>query len=189
MVRRSVDVAGMAVEKLLPPAPAMDKESLIARFGEDGLEEMRDMAEGAGIPLEALVRHNVCLFPTQDTSAQKKLYNAGKSVHASSTNPNSVKMNSQSLERVASGCVQFAGTTPNGAFIHGCNIDLPFKRIVPDSIQVLPESLRIRIVGDNSGSNKFFCIHFPYLLIAQTLRQHTVHQRRASAVRRISGIF
>ena len=136
MVRRYVDVVGLAAEKLLPPAPAMDKESLIARFGEDGLEEMRGMAEGAGIPLEALVRHNVSLFPTQDTSEQKKLYNAGKSVHTSSTNSNSVKMNSQSLERVASGCVQFAGTTPNGAFIHGCNIDLPFKRIVPDSIQV-----------------------------------------------------
>ena len=136
MVRRYVDVVGLAAEKLLPPAPAMDKESLIARFGEDGLEEMRGMAEGAGIPLEALVRHNVSLFPTQDTSEQKKLYNAGKPVHASSINPGSVKMNSQSLERVASGCVQFAGTTPNGAFIHGCNIDLPFKRIVPDSIQV-----------------------------------------------------
>ena len=131
MVRRYVDVVGMAAEKLLPPAPAMDPESLITRFGKDGLEEMKGMADGAGIPLEVLVRHNVCLYPTQDTTEQKKIYNAGKTVHTSST-----IMNSHPFERIASGCVQFAGTTPNGAFIHGCNIDLPFKRIVPDSIQV-----------------------------------------------------
>ena len=131
MVRRYVDIVGCATEKLLPPSPAMDKESLITRFGEDGYEEMLGVAEGAGIPLEALVRHNVCLFPTMDTSEQRKLSNTGKTIPV-----NTIKMNIPSLGRVASGCVQFAGMTPNGAFIHGCNIDLPFKRIVPDSVQV-----------------------------------------------------
>lgn len=139
MVRRYVDIVGYATEKLLPPYPAMDKESLTTRFGEDGYEEMRGIADGAGIPLEALVRHNVCLFPTMDTSEQRKISNTGKTIPASTIkmdSDNTIKMSFKPLGRVASGCVQFAGTTPNGAFIHGCNIDLPFKRIVPDSVQV-----------------------------------------------------
>lgn len=89
MVRRYVDEVGLAAEKLLPPVPAMDKESLITRFGEDGLEEMRGMADGAGIPLEVIVRHNVCLIPAQDATEQKKLYNAVKTVLASSVKTNS----------------------------------------------------------------------------------------------------
>ena len=139
MVRRYVDIVGHATEKLLPPSPAMDKESLTTRFGEDGYEEMRGIADGAGIPLEAIVRHNVCLFPTMDTSEQRKISNTGKTIPASTIKMDSdstIKMSFEPLGRVASGCVQFAGTTPNGAFIHGCNIDLPFKRIVPDSVQV-----------------------------------------------------
>ncbi len=139
MVRRYVDIVGHATEKLLPPSPAMDKESLTTRFGEDGYEEMRGVADGAGIPLEALVRHNICLFPTMDTSEQRKISNTGKTIPASTIKMDSdstIKMSFEPLGRVASGCVQFAGTTPNGTFIHGCNIDLPFKRIVPDSVQV-----------------------------------------------------
>ena len=139
MVRRYVDIVGHATEQLLPPMPAMDKESLTIRFGEDGYEEMRGIAEGAGIPMEALVRHNICLFPTMDTSEKRKISNAGKTIPVGASKMNSdstIKMNFEPLGRIASGCVQFAGTTPNGTFIHGCNIDLPFKRIVPDSVQV-----------------------------------------------------
>ncbi|MBQ2621682.1 MAG: polyketide synthase dehydratase domain-containing protein [Thermoguttaceae bacterium] len=145
-IRRYVDVVGQATEKLLPPEPAMDKESLTTRFGEDGLEEMRGIAEGAGIPLEALIRHNVCLFPTLDTSEQRKLYNAGRTIP---TNTN--KQNLQTVENIASGCVQFAGTTPNGTFIHGCNIDLPFKRIVPDSVQI-----QVQVRKPNNGISHCF---------------------------------
>lgn len=151
MVRRYVDIVGHATEKLLPPSPAMDKESLIKRFGEDGYEEMLGVAESSGIPLEVLVRHNVCIFPTTDTSEKRKISNTGMTIPVSTSttststlkmnsekinSDNTIKVNFEPLGRVASGCVQFAGTTPSGTFIHGCNIDLPFKRIVPDSVKV-----------------------------------------------------
>lgn len=142
LVRRYVDIVGQASEKMLPPLPAMDSDSLKTRFGESGLEEMRGMTQGAGVPIEALIRHNICLFPTKDTVEQKKIYNAGKSMNSSEFVNNNISVNNNTntkktpVSHAASGCVQFAGTTPNGAFIQGCNMDLPFKRLVPDSIQV-----------------------------------------------------
>ncbi|MDO4551774.1 MAG: C45 family autoproteolytic acyltransferase/hydrolase, partial [Planctomycetia bacterium] len=138
MIRRYVDIVGMASERMLPPLPAMDEKSLVTRFGESGLEEIRGMAEGAGVPMEALIRHNICLFPTKDTMEQKKIYRTGVPQNTSETSVSNSPSGGKiaGVRRPASGCVQFAGTTPNGALIHGCNMDLPFKRIVPDGIQV-----------------------------------------------------
>lgn len=111
-LRRYADMAGTPQSKLLPELNAnWDELSAKAEtyFGRDGLEELRGMADGAGVPYSALLRHNLTVFPIR-------------------------RQNALSMVE-SSGCVQLAGRASDGNFVCGGNLDVAFTRIVPDALR------------------------------------------------------
>lgn len=127
VLRRYADMALSYAEPWLSPIPSMDPELLKVRFTEEGWEELRGMAHGAKVSLEMLVRHHGNLLAVSD----KRL---------PIITPLSLETTFQSESRhrlpthMISGCVQFAGRTPEGVFLHGGNIDVPFKRLTPETL-------------------------------------------------------
>lgn len=120
-LRRYADIAGSPHEKLVNSLTDEDIKNAELYFGEEGLEELRGMAEGAGVPYESLLRHNLAVFSLR----QKNVF--------SMLAPNSNMRAGTKISGV-NGCVQFCGRTSDGHFVHGSNIDIGFTRIVPDSL-------------------------------------------------------
>ncbi|MDR0326717.1 MAG: C45 family autoproteolytic acyltransferase/hydrolase, partial [Planctomycetaceae bacterium] len=74
-------------------------------FDNDTLQELKGLAEGAGVPLRPLLRHNLSAYPP--TSAGTEVARSGQA------------------------CVFFAGNLKSGEFIHGANVDVPLYRMLP----------------------------------------------------------
>ena len=111
-LRRYADVAGTPTEKLLPTFDESELASAQDVFGADGYEELRGLAEGAGVSLAALIRHNLSVFPV----SREHVAEWG------------------GVAKPTGGCSHFAGATSDGDFVHGGNIDAPFSNIIPNAL-------------------------------------------------------
>ncbi|MDO5554151.1 MAG: C45 family autoproteolytic acyltransferase/hydrolase [Planctomycetia bacterium] len=107
-LRRRAEIAGTPSEKLLYKPTSVDA------FPDQAEEELQGIAEGAAVPLDLLRRLNVTVFPV---TRQFVKHLTG-------------------VQTAGGGCSQFAGTLTDGNFVHGGNIDAPYIRIVPDSLDV-----------------------------------------------------
>ncbi|MBR5757920.1 MAG: acyltransferase domain-containing protein, partial [Thermoguttaceae bacterium] len=112
-LRRYADVAGTSSEKLLPNVNATDIARAQEFFGQSGYDELRGIAEGAGVPLAALIRHNLSVFP----ASREHIPEWG------------------GFAKPNGGCSHFAGVTLDGEFVHGGNIDAPIMNILPNAIE------------------------------------------------------
>lgn len=115
-LRRYSDIALSPQNTLLAKVTSEIIHKADLFFGKDGNAELHGMAEGAGVPYESLLRHNLSVFPIEHQNAFDML----------------------SKNRRAKGkanCVQFAGHLMDGDFVHGGNIDIAFNRIVPDALK------------------------------------------------------
>ena len=111
-LRRYADVAGTSNEKLLPTIDAAEIARAQDVFGQSGYDELRGLAEGAGVPLAALIRHNLSAFP----ASREHIAEWG------------------GLAKPSGGCSHFAGATLDGEFVHGGNIDAPISNILPNAL-------------------------------------------------------
>ncbi|MDO4582487.1 MAG: C45 family autoproteolytic acyltransferase/hydrolase [Planctomycetia bacterium] len=127
VLRRYADMALSYAEKWLPSIPSMEPEMLKVRFTEEGWEELRGMAHGAKVSLEMLVRHHGNLLMVEENRLP-----VITPLTTETTFPSDVRHSPSS--QMISGCVQFAGRTPEGIFLHGGNIDVPFKRLTPETL-------------------------------------------------------
>ena len=111
-LRRYADVAGSSNEKLLPAFDASELSRAQDVFGQSGYDELRGIAEGAGVPLAALIRHNLSVFPV----SREFIPEWG------------------GVMKPGGGCSHFAGVTLDGEFVHGGNIDAPMTNVLSNAI-------------------------------------------------------
>ena len=113
MMRRYADVT-MQPGNMLPDTKDDMENRLDILFTKDDLDELRGMAAGAGVPFDALLRHNLSVFPEGNIVARQNLVNQ--------------------LVKPAAGCVHFAGKTQDDVFVHGGNLDLPLVRVLHGAV-------------------------------------------------------
>jgi len=118
-LRRYADMA-MQPGNVLPDTRDDIRQRLNLLWTQDDLEELRGMADGAGVPWDALLRHNLSVFPESDTASQQvlaiRLEKRRQTVSVS--------------HPPSGGCVHFAGKTRDLAFVHGGNLDAPLARML-----------------------------------------------------------
>ncbi|MBR5759633.1 MAG: hypothetical protein IKX88_13670, partial [Thermoguttaceae bacterium] len=111
-LRRYADVAGSSNEKLLPAFDASELSRAQDVFGQSGYDELRGIADGAGVPFAALIRHNLSVFPV----SREFIPEWG------------------GVMKLGGGCSHFAGVTLDGEFVHGGNIDAPMTNVLSNAI-------------------------------------------------------
>ena len=105
ILHRYADVAGTGRFQLPDVSSAL--EHFERFFDDDTLQELKGLAEGAGVPIQPLLRHNLSAYQPTSSSTDGLTVRSGQA------------------------CVYFAGKLDSGEFVHGANVDVPLYRILP----------------------------------------------------------
>ncbi|MDR1491669.1 MAG: C45 family autoproteolytic acyltransferase/hydrolase [Planctomycetaceae bacterium] len=119
VLRRYADAALQAGNML--PDVKEEIKNLPLLLTPENLDEIHGIADGAEVPLDALLRHQFSVFPESDAASQQRIEHLADRF---------IKQNAA----ISAGCVHFAGRANDDVFVHGGNLDLPLARMLPGTL-------------------------------------------------------